>query len=55
MINEKCDGAMSAKAGAGVEWKQSTSALGQLITVYKFRAPLNLAGDYKHAEDMAYG
>jgi glutaredoxin 2 len=26
-----------------------------LTTVYKFQAPLNLAGDYKHAEDMAYG
>ena len=37
-----------------MDWKKNASALGQLTTVYKFQAPLNISGDYQHADDMAY-
>jgi hypothetical protein len=55
LLNQLSGCKLSAKTGLGMDWKKSASALGQLTTVHKFKAPLNMAGDYQHAEDAAYG
>lgn len=54
-INQFSGMKLAPRTDAGMEWQKGVGALGQLTTVYKFRAAIPLAGDYQHAEDLAYG